>query len=275
MKNTKWFVQDTNLRETEILKDINTLSSLNMDWQTFGVFKEENEISGIYNDDFEQGILRCSIKVLRMLSGTQENDINKSLYEKLKKGISYNYNNFNQDFYIKKVNLPFLNGSSEIISIDSEKDLYLSYSKDMFIKPSDDQKCFVADTLPAGQTLRVFAENRNIHLDAIKKQKILINELIDIKGEYRFVCIKDEIAGYSKYLDRGKYDISGIVPEKVIQCAIEYAKVNHPSDIYTMDLCEIADGSIKIVEYNCWNCSGLYNINREALFSRINEYYQS
>ena len=95
MKNTKWFVQDTNLRETEILKDINTLSSLNMDWQTFGVFKEENEISGIYNDDFEQGILRCSIKVLRMLSGTQENDINKSLYEKLKKGISYNYNNFN------------------------------------------------------------------------------------------------------------------------------------------------------------------------------------
>lgn len=274
MKNIKWFIQDTNLRESEILKDINSLSSLNMDWQTFGVFKEENEISGIYDDNFEQSILRCSIKVLRMLSGTQENDINKSLYEKLQKGISYNYNNFNQDFYIKKINLPFLNASSEIISINSEKDLYLSYSKDMFIKPSDDQKCFVADRLPAGQTLRVFAENRDIPFDVIKNQKILINSLIDIKGEYRFVCIKDEIAGYSKYLNRGKYDISGTVPEKVIQCAREYVKINQPSNVYTMDLCELVDGSIKIVEYNCWNCSGLYNINRQSLFYKINEYYQ-
>lgn len=275
MKNTKWFIQDTNLREDQILKEVNILSDKKIKWQTFGIFRENNDITGIYDEDFEQAILRCGIKVLRILTQKEDNNLTLSLFNKLKNGISYNPEKFDQSFYTKNINLPFLNMSGNILEINNKEDLYIWYSKDMFIKPTDDQKCFAADTLPAGQTLSVFLENRNIPFNVISKEKILINSIIDIKGEYRFICLKDEIIGHSKYFESGKLDISGLIPKKIMDAANDFCKAYNPSDIYTMDLCELTDGSIKIVEYNCWNCCGLYNINKDILFSKINEYYQS
>jgi len=53
--------------------------------------------------------------------------------------------------------------------------------------------------------------------------------------------------------------------------AEEYAKLYRPADIFVMDLAKTKEGT-KIVEYNCWNCSGLYHTNIEKLFFEVDNY---
>lgn len=52
--------------------------------------------------------------------------------------------------------------------------------------------------------------------------------------------------------------------------AKEYAKLYSPSEIFVMDLGTVGS-EIRIIEYNCWNASGLYETNRVELYGRINE----
>lgn len=60
---------------------------------------------------------------------------------------------------------------------------------------------------------------------------------------------------------------------QVLESTFETSKFIKPSEIFTMDLC-ISDGHIRIVEYNCWHCSGLYAMDIPVLFSSIINLYK-
>ncbi len=64
-----------------------------------------------------------------------------------------------------------------------------------------------------------------------------------------------------------KYD--DFVPNYFKEKAIEYSKLYQPLDLFVMDLAE-TDSGIKIVEYNCWNASGVYKCNLRDLLFRVN-----
>ena len=58
----------------------------------------------------------------------------------------------------------------------------------------------------------------------------------------------------------------------VLKRAQEYALLYTPADIFTMDLARLNDGSIKIIEYNCFNCSGVYLCDLVDTYQAIKEY---
>lgn len=56
--------------------------------------------------------------------------------------------------------------------------------------------------------------------------------------------------------------------------AKSYAQLYQPHDIFTMDLAETPEG-VKIVEYNCWNGSGLYHCDKVLLFSCVQDFIKN
>lgn len=264
----KWLLQDTHLKIHQMNKEYSALQSLNLDFIPFGLL-EDGEITGLY-ETFDKCIVRSGIKVLRLATSKTIPGFSTELQEIIKNGYDYNYENFEQSF-ISKFNLPLLNTDGEFIDMNNPESLNISFGNEMFIKPSNDQKAFIATILPERQTIRSFLESIECPLSRLKDEKLLLSSVKSLKGEYRFICIEDSIAEVSKYMENGKLDVEGCIPQKVIDAAKEYAKLFQPANIYSMDLVETNKG-IYIVEYNCWNVSGLYNIDRKSLFNKVNEY---
>lgn len=264
----KWLLQDSDLKIHQMNKEYSALQSLNLGFIPFGLL-EDGQITGIY-ENFDKCIVRSGIKVLRLATSKKIPGVSPELQEVIKNGYDYNFENFEQSF-ISKFNLPLLNTDGEFIDMNHPESLNVSFGNEMFIKPSNDQKAFIATILPERQTIRSFLESIGCPLSRLKDEKLLLSSVKSLKGEYRFICIEDSIAEVSKYMENGKLDVEGSIPQKVMDAAKEYAKLFQPSNIYSMDLVETNKG-IYIVEYNCWNVSGLYNIDRKSLFNKVNEY---
>lgn len=176
--------------------------------------------------------------------------------------------------YVNTFDLPFLNQNALFLTIHSESDLFISYGKEMFVKPTSDLKIFNACVVEERKTLKRVIEENGLIFDDLKGKTVLFSDLQDITGEYRCIMKGNTLIGISKYFESGKLDLFGNIPELIIKKAQEFAKKYHPAEIYTMDLCETKQGDIKIVEYNCWNTSGLYNINLSDFFSQVNQHYK-
>ena len=80
---------------------------------------------------------------------------------------------------------------------------------------------------------------------------------------------KDEILACSRYMLNNSVEPDTFVPGYFKEKAIEYSKLYQPADLFVMDLAE-TDSGIKIVEYNCWNASGVYKCNLRDLLFRVN-----
>lgn len=267
-----WLIEHTNLMERETLKIKNCLDFLEFKYDFFGFNKKEDHI--FINDDIEDDfyIVRPSISALKYII---KNKNNNELMKKLSDDIGYLEENFDQNYYVNNIDLPFLNQNSLFVTVKSKSDLFISFDTEKFVKPTSDLKYFNAGILQERKTLNVALEEQGLTFEDIKGKTILFANKQNILGEYRCIFIGDKLIGISKYLEGGELDILGHVNNKIVNVAIDFGKKYHPAEIYTMDLCETESGEIKIVEYNCWNTSGLYNINRKELFKKINDYYES
>ncbi len=272
MPKIKWLVQDTARMYAALENEFPPLLELGYVVVPFGVIPFTDTLTGIDDlspDDFY--IIRSGTKVVQLLdSGTPDN-ISPELTEKLRLGISYNQRNFDQAYY-SELNLPLLNSTPEILNLSDEKDLFASFSVPKFVKPSSDLKAFTAGILEPGEVLKHFIES-HYYRSGYKEETALVHDVVDIIAEHRFICLNGEVITGSQYRRNNSTVYDANIPQDVLRAADEYAKLYEPSEIYTMDLAETPSG-IKIVEYNCWNGSGLYHMDTKKLFSTIHEYYK-
>lgn len=270
---TTWLVQDTARVYTAIDTEVQALKKLGFNFRTFGVIPFTDTITGLDDlDTNEIYIIRGGTKIVDMLSSRRVDNLTSELVESLSKGISYNKKNFDQAYY-SELNLPVLNSTPEILDLQDPKNLYASFSTDKFVKPSSDLKAFTAGVMEAGEVLKYFIE-RHYYRSGYAEETVLVHDVQEIDAEYRFICLNGSVLQGSQY--RGKYDLKldANIPLSVQEKATEFAKLYIPSDLYTMDLAETPNG-VKIVEYNCWNGSGLYAMNVEELFTKVQNYYES
>lgn len=266
----KWLVQDTDRLFSAIENDFIPLRKLGFNVIPFGTIPFTNNMTGISHlsseDDY---IIRSGTKIIDLIENNNVGNIPSDLYEKMQRGISHDTKSFDQAYYTH-LGLPMLNDSPEVLEI--KDNLFLSFDTDKFVKPTTDMKAFNAGIMEAGLPLKNYIEN-GFHRTNYIDEKVLIAKCINITGEYRFICIGDEIIGSSRYQKNGRLITNNDIPDAIHEKAVEYAKLYHPADIFTMDLCETSAG-IKIVEYNCWNCSGLYAIDVMEMFTHVYNYHE-
>lgn len=272
MPKIKWLVQDTARMYSAIENEFTPLQELGYDIVPFGVIPFTNTITGIEDlDPNDFYIIRSGTKIVQMLDSGNPDNISPELTEKLRLGISYNQRNFDQAYY-SQLDLPLLNSTPEILNLSDDKDLFASFSVPKFVKPSSDLKAFTAGIMEPGEVLKYFIEN-HYHRSGYREETALVHDVVDIIAEHRFICLNGEVISGSQYRRDNRTVYDAKIPQNVLDTADEYAKLYEPAEIYTMDLAETPTG-IKIVEYNCWNGSGLYHMDIKKLFSTIQEYYK-
>src|SRR5690606_38168539 len=100
---------------------------------------------------------------------------------------------------------------------------------------------------------------------------VVINEVVNTGWEWRLFMHNHTVLGASSYKLKNMINLSKPTPQSVIDFAVASSMIWEPSSVYVMDVGE-TDQGFKIVEFNCFHASGLYNCNIDAIFSKVSEF---
>jgi hypothetical protein len=168
---------------------------------------------------------------------------------------------FDQAYYSS---LPELNDvllNSDAITAEFNETLLNSYfTEAVFIKPGTDQKFFAAGVIE-NMTLKDYLGAIQIRSDLMERKfDVVIAPVKRTLFEWRFYIINDRIATASQYFCNGSVKHNSFVPQYAYEAAEKYKDVYKPhAKNYVMDIALTENKELKIVEYNCINCSGLYH----------------
>lgn len=283
-KKVVWLIQDVNMRFKKLNEVFSALENLGFEYKTFGVLPFTNTITGLEDilDEDVMYVVIAGTKVLSVLTDVEElSELNDFLTEKqlqnqdvyldnLKNAIFYDINKFDQLSY-NGIGLPLLNDSPELYLIGDNLDK--TFDVDKFIKPSRDLKAFNGGIIKSGQTIEHFIKSQ-MHQSFYKEEVAIVGDLKNIQSEYRFFVVEEKIVTGSMYKLGDKVVSDKNIPIDMMEAAQNYSKLYQPSDVFTMDLA-YTDKGIKIVEYNCWNCSGHYDCDLDKLYLAIDSYVKS
>ena len=282
MRKIKWLVQDVGLSIQNTHQEFLTLQKLNFSYAGFGLIPFTERITNLENvlADPEEGfIIRGGTKILTLLeklSSLRDCAPELSEYQlsysgqylqQLKSAIFYNEKNFDQ-YYYSSLGLPLLNERATYCEI--EDNLHRTWNYPVFMKPSLDQKSFTAAIVPPGMSVLQCIESQP-HQSSYIKEKICVAPVREISREYRFFVVCSQVITGSLYKCGSQVVTSPEIPQDILECARSYARLYCPHDVFTMDLC-VCDKGIKIVEYNCWNASGLYKTDVNKIFLAVQDY---
>lgn len=268
------FAIQLSLKNHQIENYVKSLKKHNLDYTFFSVYSDNDLIDNlpeVYG--VNPFISLASIKGLKISQNLTEKNFN-SLEEfnlfsnNFKKSFFYDIEKFDQKYY-KNLDIPLLNKESEIINL--KNNLKRKFERDVFIKPTSDLKGFVGGILKKGETIEDFI-NGSKRMPNWIEETTLISEVKDIHSEYRFFIVDNEVVGSSRYMLEKSVIPSKDIPEEVNLIAPIYAKLYNPNRVFTMDLALLKNGSIEIVEYNCFNGSGTYDADLDNLVDVLSKF---
>lgn len=288
MKKVKWLLQSSGVKFN--LQN-ETWFSQNVDFIDFGIIEFTNTITNInsiyqswLDNKNTKYIIRGSTKILKILptnalldnvedlSIDYPNDNYNDFFSSLRNSLFYDYEKFDQAYY-QNLDLPLLNKGA--ISIETEKARNMKFEVSKFIKPTSDGKAFVGGILPPGKTIgeMILSDRYN---PSIWNETVLIAPQKKVLKEWRFFVLNGEIITGSQYCENHQTTVEELNSSKVhidaLACAKEYAKLYQPSDLFTLDVCLEENKTWSIVEYNCFNCSGLYKSNLPILKNVVEDF---
>lgn len=279
-----WIIQNSGLRawgpDEKLL--IDALNAAGVPFYGVGVISFTNEVTIPEDLPDVPGFLHCSTKLLGILSrdvpATEmfpQLESSKAEHMKgvLLASVSYDHNRFDQRYYRKSYLLEkekvLLNHDSHIIPIKKVMHEELPY--DVFIKPTSDLKLFKGGVFEAGRTLYQQVCSSGMvdsnFIDA-KEDFVALAPLKEITREWRFLVVGKHVVTGSQYMKDGNIVYDEYIPPRVFEQAMTWATYYQPADMFTMDLCQLSNGELYIVEYNCINASGLYHCDIEK-FARL------
>jgi ATP-grasp domain, R2K clade family 3 len=265
-ENPTWLVQITSRHDDTIRQEVDALVRLGFSWKDFGVIPFTADITGL-DREYTNFVVRGGTKILSMVVA------DPTLW--MKDGVFYDVEKFDQNHY-QSLGLPLLNADAEFFNLPDFP--YLMFEQEMFVKPSSDLKAFTAGIVEAGQSVQEFI-GAQMHQPTAFSEIVLAAETKTVVDEYRFFVLKDRVITGSQYRVNRQLRYTALTDSaehvSVLNVAKEYAKLYEPADVFTLDICKTIDGAYSIIEYNCFNASGLYACNVELLFTTISDFVRS
>ena len=189
-------------------------------------------------------------------------------------GVWFNPQNYEFQFILNgfgKENL--LNGDSALYTVQELLDNNLFSNDEMlFVRPAADLKEFAGFVSEYSEIKDRFkfvgSSNGPLSFDTV----VQVAAPKNIESEYRTFVVDGRVVTYSQYKYRGNLCMKGELPSQVIEFAKEMALKHQPEQVYTLDVCEMSNGSIKVIETNTFNCSGLYWCDLHKLVSEVSNF---
>jgi hypothetical protein len=256
--------QDTHLPLDETVQICDALNELNIDIISFGVIPFTTAVA-VNNVWTEPTVMMGSTKLVKLYLAGLLPEYGIIFYDKQK---------FDQAYYVQFLKSELLNGNAKFVKYGSVKDKLIH--RPCFIKPSSDLKYFAGKVLyRMDNTISSELESEcMIDCDLTDNASVLINEqLIDnILFEYRTFVVDNKIVDCSQYIKMGKVlpeVVADDVRDEIYQYINKIQRIYAPHDHYVIDVAKLDTGELKIVEYNCINCSGIYANDRALIYKTL------
>ena len=158
-----------------------------------------------------------------------------------------------------------INNDFEIIEYANFKKA--TFATDIFVKPLDDLKKFNGLVVKPFQTIETaHTEQFGKWFEPDDATRISISPVTTILKEYRVVVIDKKAITGSTYDSKGE-----IAPISILEFGDYCATIWNPADVYVIDIAETPDGH-KIVEYNQFSTSAMYNCNEYAIVDALEDF---
>jgi hypothetical protein len=136
-----------------------------------------------------------------------------------------------------------------------------------FIRPTEDTKSFngqIIDRQAFISWQRKVIDLRETYTTLDENTPVVVSELKQIYREARFFVVDGQVITGSTYKIGSRVCPSPEVPPTMWEYAQRMAGKWGPARAYVIDLAltdDADDGYNKIIEYNCCNCAGFYEID--------------
>jgi len=243
----KWLVQN-NIPGNPFKDIIGYFDSVDREITTFS-FSMDDFYDNHYLDRFPKDVYQifCSTKFLEKIDNTH-----------LMPSTLVRFNNQYQ-VLMEIYNTEYINHNAlvkPLCDIDCDTNI--------FIKPIGD-KTFTGEVFNP-DTFGRFKKDieHNLYLDVSLNTHVIMNNIVNITREMRFWIINNKISTYSTYKIGDYVEHIHSVPESVF-LYVESLLSLSPYKAYTLDIAEMGSNMYKVLEINCINSSGLYEIDVEKL----------
>ena len=150
--------------------------------------------------------------------------------------------------------------------------------KTTFYKPILDLKLITGTVVPEGQCLSDIVGDRTNFSDRALGSIMLVSEnIVKLKREIRCFVVDNKVITCGQYKKDDEYNIEPLTESEenyfigVAQMLL--SQYYSPAKNCTIDVGLIDDVTPVVIEYNCLNTSGMYNINSGKLFKALEKQF--
>jgi hypothetical protein len=167
----------------------------------------------------------------------------------------------------------YLNHDMKVLDVEEVVSYVQSQGMEFFFaKPDRDLKSFDGTVFDA-EKFPFFMERVKQYANYHPDTKVCVSSIKHPEVEWRFVIVEGKVVAFSQYRVNRRLDIRNQTEKFAVDFAEYIASFASPSDVFVMDVCKIGR-EYKVIEYNTFNCSGLYACNVYETVDAINHYVE-
>jgi len=241
----------------------------------FREFHQESLISALDKFGLEYEIFKLKASIDEIEFQTNRKDV--FVFGAVKSAhISKKYNwcpgsfyNENHDYivYSKYYLDNMLNWDSKVQKISDPVEI----NGPFFARPTGDNKLFKGEVFENSKLWDVSVSYYlNYNKKATGDEMVQISSVKNIMQEYRCFVVKGEVITSSMYKLGDVVLYKRCWDDDIIEFANNMCTIYQPAEAFVIDICRTEEG-LKIVEINCINCSGFYDIDIQKLILSLEE----
>ncbi len=179
---------------------------------------------------------------------------------------------FQMQNYLRQWGSHLLNADGQLLAFKDLSEISSPLDQSWFVRPNHDSKLF------SGQ-VATFQELRSWQSEILALElpdwngttEIWLAPAKPIEKEWRAFIVDGKIVSASRYLVRGKLaESQADLPPAMIAFAQQMVDHYQPAEVFAIDIAW-SEGRFQIIECNCFNGTGFYQHDIEAVIRAVNE----
>ena len=263
MNNAINWILQSNLTKSEILDRIK--SSIEQDdeqWEELEIVPFSDQLPKLSNNNAINIIYGSTTF---MINAYNDNDYRKSVF--------YDPKTFQMKNYVDHWNNHVLNYDGILTTFGNIDKIKSNPSKKWFIRPNHDSKEF-SGRVDSFENLTKWSQKIcDLKIEDFNQNtEVWISEPQIIDKEWRVFIVDNNIVSSSRYMKNGELNESDSdLPDEMISFTQQRINEYRLHDIYVMDIAQIKSG-FKIIECNCFNGTGFYKHDIDAIIISVNNF---